>query len=114
MFENAPWHRIRRALVRSRVRVRTLLAGLHLGRSYIADLAREARASEARVRGALFGDGDEHYRDAFGLVTLGLFVMSEDAYGQLAELTPLGEHVARIWMRETVRAAVGERRQAFA
>lgn len=113
-FDDASWHRIRRSLIRSRVRLRTLLAALHLGASYVSDIAREARASGARVRGALWGDGDDDYADELGLVALGLVTVEEDPFGDIVALTPLGERVARVWMRESMRALVGAKREAFA
>ena len=113
-FVDAPWHLIRRSLIRSRVRLRTLLALLHLGKAYIADVAREARTTEARARDALFGDGNADYNDELALVALGLVRVTPDEFGDLLELTPLGERVARIWMRESMRALVGARREAFA
>lgn len=108
------WHLIRRSLIRSRVRLRTLLALLHLGKAYIADVAREARTTEARVRAALYGDGDDEYNDVLALVALGLVAVEQDAFGDLLSLTSLGEKVAKVWMRESMRALVGARREAFA
>jgi predicted transcriptional regulator with HTH domain len=97
---------IRRALVRSRIKLRILFALLDLEEATLADLAREARAKPAHVRGAIFGDGVA-FRRSTALARIQL-VRIEDTYvDERARLTARGKRVARAWRAETTRATLG-------
>lgn len=104
---------VRRSLVRSRVRLRVLFALLDLGRATAADLAREARAKPAHVRGALFGDAAAFRRSA-ALKRLQLVRVEETYTGTLFRLTPFGRRIAKEWRREFTRAHLGLPRRPHA
>lgn len=103
----AQWPLIRRSLVRSRVRVRTLLALLRCGPMYAAELAREALVSSQKLHGALHGDGDD-FDPELALLRLRLVcVHSRDAFGVRYELTALGRGVAKAWQQRLVTSWIG-------
>lgn len=99
--------------MRSRVRLRVLFALLDAEELYLADLAREARATQQRVCGAVFGDGVA-YRASASLRALGLARVREDEVGVLVRLSARGRRVARAWRRESMRVVAGRARSPHA
>lgn len=99
--------------MRSRVKLRVLFALLDEEPLYLADLARASRATQQRVRGAVFGDG-ETYRVSSSLRALRLVRVREDEVGVLVRLTARGVRVARAWRRESLRAMAGRARSPHA
>lgn len=104
-----PSMQVRRSLVRSRVRVRLLMALLKLRRAYLSELAREAMVTPLRAHGALVGDGVA-FTVAESLVSLGLVEIDEGVLGPVVRLTSSGDRVARAWRRSSASAIYGVHR----